>query len=145
MGMARFMQGYTHDCEVNVANEIKAVNEEGDEEEKIYAYSNGEAYAYGFMLNTGGWSIESRRNFERNIVNVGSITAETNSETYAGAAFASGFAHQMMNTASSVPDLSYNNNKVDITKVVRQRQDLSPVLVETIMTVRIISMKIVYM
>ena len=115
-GMARYLQGYTHDCEVNVKNEIKAVNEEGDAEEDVYAYSNGDAYAYGFMLNTGGWSIDSRRNFENNTVNVGAITARTDSETYAGAAFASGFAHQMMNTASSVPDLSYNHNKVNITK-----------------------------
>ena len=115
-GMARYLQGYTHDCEVNVANEIKAVNKEGDAEEDVYAYSNGDAYAYGFMLNTGGWSIDDRRNFENNTVNVGAITARTDSETYAGAAFASGFAHQMMNTASSVPDLSYNHNKVNITK-----------------------------
>lgn len=114
IGMARFMQGYTHDCEVNVTNEIKAVNAEGDAEENKYAYTNGDAYAYGFMLNTSG-RIGDRRNFENNTVNVGAITAITHSETYTGAAFASGFAHQMINTASSVPDLSYNHNKVNIT------------------------------
>lgn len=114
-GMARFMQGYTHDCEVNVENEIKAVNAEGDAEEDVYAYSNGDAYAYGFMLNTSGGAIEDRRNFENNTVNAGAITAVTDSEEYAGGAFASGFAHQMTNTASSVPDLTYNNNKVNVT------------------------------
>lgn len=125
MGMARFMQGYTHDCEVNVTDAIKAVNTEGDEDEVKYAYTNGDAYAYGFMLNTGGWEIESRRNFVNNTVNVGAITATTQSTIFYqnsvgdksyGGAFASGFAHQMMNTANSVPDLSYNHNKVNITK-----------------------------
>lgn len=115
MGFARFMQGFTHDCNVNVTGTISAVNTEGDEEEDQYAYTNGDAYAYGFMLNTGGWSIESRRNFVNNQVNVGGIYAKTNSEQYAGTAYASGFAHQMSNTANSVPDLSYNNNKVTIT------------------------------
>lgn len=112
IGMARFLQGYTHDCEVNVTNEIKAVNENGDKQR----YSDGEAYAYGFMLNTGGWDIASRKNFENNTVNVGAITAIAHSEASGGIAFASGFAHQMMNTASSIPDLSYNHNQVNVTK-----------------------------
>ena len=114
IGFARFMQGYTHDCTVNILNKIEAINEEGDEEENKYAYMNGSSYAYGFMLNTGGSSIPSRRSFINNTVNVGSIIAKTNLQTYAGSAFSSGFAHQMMNTSSDVPDLSYNNNKVNV-------------------------------
>lgn len=115
IGFARFMQGYTHDCTVNVAGQISAVNVEGDADEDKYAYTNGDAYAYGFMLNTGGWSIDGRRSFVSNQVNVGSIEAKTSSEMYAGNAFASGFAHQMMNSSGSVPNLSYNNNHVNIT------------------------------
>ncbi len=115
IGFARFMQGFTHDCKVNVTGIISAINTEGDEEEDESAYTNGDAYAYGFMMNTGGWSIESRRNFVNNQVNAGGIYAKTTSEKYPGNAFAGGFANQMMNTASSVPNLSYNNNKVTIT------------------------------
>ena len=114
IGFARFLQGYTHHCAVQVTGAIKASNQEGDAEENVYAYMNGEAYAYGFMLNTGGWSIEDRRDFVENTVTVGEISALTNSETYAGAAFAGGFAHQMMNTASSVPNLSYHDNRVKV-------------------------------
>lgn len=114
MGFARFAQGYTHDCLVNVPGKIEAVNMEGDEEEDEYAYSNGDAYAYGFILNTGGSSIASRRNFENNQVVAGNIFARTDSKEFAGSAFAAGFAHQMMNTATDVPDLSYNNNSVKI-------------------------------
>lgn len=54
IGFARLMQGYTHDCSVNVSGKIEAYNKEGDQEEQKYSYMNGEAYAYGFMLNTGG-------------------------------------------------------------------------------------------
>lgn len=114
IGFARYVQGYTHDCSVNVSGKISAVNVEGDDEEDEYAYSNGDAYAYGFMLNTGG-SINGRRSFVDNQVNVGSIYAKTSSETYAGSAYASGFANQMMNTANSVPDLSYHTNQVKVT------------------------------
>lgn len=115
IGFARYLQGYTHDCSVNVPGTIRAVNQEGDADEDVYGYMNGEAYAYGFMLNTGGWSIAGRRNFVNNTVKAGEITAKTTSDTYYGGAFASGFAHQMMNTASSVPDLTYNNNRVQVT------------------------------
>ena len=115
IGFARFMQGYTHHCSVNVSGAIRAVNAEGDPDEEVYAYMNGSAYAYGFMLNTGGSSIENRRNFEHNTVAVGEITAQTLSSVYAGSAFASGFAHQMMNSHPTyAPTLSYNNNHVEI-------------------------------
>lgn len=114
IGFARFMQGYTHHCSVDVSGAIRAVNAEGDPDEEVYAYMNGSAYAYGFMLSTGG-SIESRRNFEHNTVTVGEITAQTLSSVYAGSAFASGFAHQMMNSdPSDAPTLSYNNNQVEV-------------------------------
>ncbi|MGN8913080.1 hypothetical protein [Anaerofustis butyriciformans] len=96
IGFARFMQGYTHDCTVNILNKIEAINEEGDEEENKYAYMNGSSYAYGFMLNTGGSSIPSRRSFINNTVNVGSIIAKTNLQTYAGSAFSSGIAQNVI-------------------------------------------------
>ena len=114
MGMARFAQGYTHDCIVDVKGRIYAENEEGCEYSDQHAYSNGDAYAYGFMLNTGDCSIEDRKNFENNIVNAGSIEAVTNSEIYAGGAWVAGFAHQMMSSSLSPDELSYNNNKVNI-------------------------------
>ncbi len=115
IGFARFMQGYTHHCSVDVSGAIRAVNAEGDLDEEQYSYMNGSAYAYGFMLSTGGSSIESRRNFEHNTVTVGEITAQTLSSVYAGSAFASGFAHQMMNSHPTyAPTLSYNNNHVEV-------------------------------
>lgn len=114
MGMARYVQGYTHDCTVNVKGRIYAENEEGSKDTDEYGYSNGDAYAYGFMLNTGDCSIENRKNFENNNVNAGSIEAVTNSEVYAGGAWTSGFAHQMMSSSFSPDGLSYNNNTVDV-------------------------------
>lgn len=114
MGFARFMQGYTHECSVVVPGKIQAICQEGDADKDQYSYMNGDSYAYGFMLNTGGWSIEGRRNFVGNSVDAGAIEAKTQSAAYEGTAFASGFAHQMMNTASSVPDLTYNSNRVNV-------------------------------
>ena len=121
VGFARFAQGYTHDCTVTAPGGIRAECAEGDAEEDQYAYMNGEAYAYGFILYTGGHSIEARRSFTRNRVSAGEIVAKTESSVYAGPAFAGGFAHQMMNSSSSVPDLSYNTNQVNVTGNIEAR------------------------
>ena len=71
IGFARFMQGYTHDCRVEVSGQIAAFNAEGDVEENDPNYSNGDAYAYGFLLNTGGWTPSVRRSFVNNEVKAG--------------------------------------------------------------------------
>ena len=113
-GMAYNMQGYTHDCTVDISEEIRAISKEGCSENNQYSYSNGDAYAYGFLFYAVGPDVNSRRDFCDNTVNAGAITARTDAVKYSGKAMASGFGHQMMNSTKATPDLSYNNNSVNI-------------------------------
>ena len=65
-------------------------------------YVNGAALARGFMQNTSG-GINDRKDFYGNTVRAEGILAKTDSQEFAYSASASGFANQMMNTASAQP------------------------------------------
>ena len=55
------MQGYTHDCTVNILNKIEAINEEGDEEENKYADALAETYDHSAIPGVAAENDEAAR------------------------------------------------------------------------------------